>query len=257
MQHQEFRINKETGEIVGVYEFAPMTSIKQQDKDYYKYSSISPVSATHKDQVEDFIKHCVDKRKLVTYNNTNNLHDMACGIGVRNKVKSIFTLPQYKTMNKLIKGLSLCNVVIGSKAEIAKILGCEQKNILRTLKPVAALVRVVTDGMAKDQMKILVHPAYGYKHQSDVINASREACVRQWTRTQQCDENSESTPDVLEIVFTEKLDAFIFGLRDGAEKKRSRHLEEIGVEKTVSLGSEEQKFIQDYYNGTKESLYSR
>lgn len=251
-----YKVNKQTGEILGVYEYAPMTPISQEEKDYYKYTSISPMSATHKDQVEDYIKFCVDKRKLVTFNNTNNLHDMACGIGVRNKIKSVFTLPQYKTMNKLIKNLTLLNVVIGSKAEIAKILGCEQKNILRTLKPVASLVRVVTDGMAKGQMKILVHPAYGYKHQSDIINASRNACVRDWVRTEQYDEDAEPSPVVLELVFTEKLDAFLTGLRKGAEKKRSWQLEELGIEKP-SLGIQEQLFIQDYYAGTKDSEYSR
>lgn len=252
-----FSVNKQTGEILGVYEYAPMTPITQEEKDYYKYSSVSPVSATHKDQVDDYMKFCIDKRKLVTYNNTNNLHDAACGIGVRNKVKSVFTLPQYKTMNKLIKGLSLCNVVIGSKAEIAKILVCEQKNILRTLKPVSNLVRIQTEGMAKGQMKILVHPAYGYKHQSDVINASRNACVRDWVRTQQYVGGEQEQEVVLELVFTEKLDLFLTSLKKGAANKRSYQLEEMGVETKPSLGIQEQLFIQDYYAGTKDSEYSR
>ena len=250
-----YSVNKQTGEILGVYEYAPMTQITQEDKDYYKYSSVSPVSATHKDQVDDYVKHCIDKRKLVTFNNTNNLHDMACGIGVRNKIKSVFTLPQYKTMNKLIKNLALHNIVIGSKAEIAKILGCEQKNILRTLKPVSNLVRIQTEGMAKGQMKILVHPAYGYKHQSDTINSSRNACVRDWVKTQQYE--GEEQEVVLELVFTEKLDAFLTSLKKGAATKRSYQLEELGVETKYSLGIQEQLFIQDYYAGTKDSEYSR
>lgn len=250
-----YKVNKETGEILGVYETAPMTQIKQSEKDYYKYTSVAPIAATHKDQVTDFIKQSVDKRKLVTFNNTRNIHDMACGIGVRANVKAVFTLPAYKTMNKLVQGLTLCNVVIGSKAEIAKILGCEQKNITQSLKPVKSLVRVVTEGMAKGQMKILIHPAYGYKHQSDIINSSRNAAVRDWVKTQP-EDNGKQAEVVMELVFTEKLDIFLTALRNGA-KKRSYQKQELGIDSEYVIPSEEQKFIQDYYNGTHESLYSR
>lgn len=263
MKHQEFRINKATGEIVGVYEFVEPTPIKQAEKDYYKYSSIAPVAAKNKDQVLDFINECVDKRKLVTFNNTNELHNMSCGNGVRNGEKSVFTLPQYKVMNKLIKNLVLANVVIGSKAEIAKILGVEQKNINQTLKTVSHLVRVVTENMDKGQIKILVHPAYGFKHESGVINKTRNAAVKDWCKPQMSWQEQQdflATPAervIADIEFSAKTEAYFQALKASAEKKRSWQLEEMGIERKPTLSLQEQLFIQDYYAGTQDSEYSR
>ena len=263
MKHQEFRINKETGEIIGVYEVTDVTPMTQKEKNFYKYSSISPVSARNKEQLEDYISVCMDKRKFVTFNNTNELHNMSCGISVRNKTKNVFTLPQYKTMNKLIKNLTLANIVIGTKREIADILGCKTSDIKRTLKPVSHLVRVLEESVDKGVIKILVHPAYGFKYESDLIDKVRIAALKDWVKVQDWEEQQEilsvsQERMIKEIEWSKGMEKFLNDLNKQAANraKESYKMKELGIEQPT-LGIEEQKFIQDYYNGTKESLYSR
>lgn len=253
-----YEVNTITGEIIGKYEVQDVTPVTQEEKDYYKYTSISPVKAQNKDQVEDYISACVDKRKLVVFNNTKELHNMSCGESNRNNSKMMFTLPQYKTMNKLIKGLQIANVIVDTKANIAKLLGCTQGNIKRTLAPVSSLVVVETEGVQKGFMRILIHPAYGYKHESSVINKLRNACVKDWVSKQvnnqvPCVEHSEASDVVFSEGFEKWLDTFY---KQVAGRNGSYRKEELGIETEYTIPYEESLFIQDYYNGTSTSVYS-
>lgn len=260
-----FRVNTKTGEVLGVYEHVELTPPTQAEKDFYKYTSIAPKAATNKDQLLDYISQSVDKRKLVTFNNTRELHNMSAGESVRNKTKSVFTLPQYKTMNKIINNLTIANVLVDTKANIAKVLGCEQCNINRTLKSVENLIRVQTEGMQKGYMKILVHPAYGYKHQSDVINKLRIACVKDWIKpieehkdTQARLDNPVVVREIEPVVFSDKMNTYLAGLNKRTEATaKSYRKEELGIETEFKPSLQEALFIQDYYAGTKDSEYSR
>lgn len=229
MKHQDFRINKETGEIVGVYELVEYQAPNTADSQFYKYTSVVPEEATNVDQVLDYISSYVDKRKLVTYNGTKALHDMACGNGVRNKTKSMFTLPQYKVMNNLIKALVYRNIVIGTKTDIAKKLGIDKKHLTQTLKTVSGLVRVTTDGMSKGQIKILIHPSYGFKYESGYINVARRKAEQEWIK-QKKDYNEQieflcSPNDVFEsdVVFSKEFEDWLSVFSKAIQTKASKY----------------------------------
>jgi hypothetical protein len=227
MNHPEFRVNKETGEIIGKYtasELAPMTT---EEKQYYKYSNVNPELATNLDQLTDYIKVSVDKRKLVTYSATKHLHDSSCGAAVRGGGKAMFTLPQYKLLNKLIKALVYRNIVIGTKVSVAKKLGVEPKNLKRTLEVLDSLVVVQDVGMSKGQIKILINPSYGFRYESDTINSARMSCERSWlkrkeTYTEQMQRlMSPNTVDQTqkEVVFSPEFDVFLSAFSKGIKKK--------------------------------------
>lgn len=258
------KVNTVTGE-VEMYTASSITPMTTEDKRFYKYTGVAPESAVNKDQVLDYIKACCDKRKLVTYSGTKSIHDADCGDVKRTGRKALFTVPQYKMMNKLIKALVYRNIVIGSKTEIAKALGVEPKNLTNTLATLSNLIVVQTEGMTKGQIKILIHPAYGFKYESSTINSARQSAELKWIKKDS--ETAEETQRRLslpngvieqyDVVFSKEFDSFLNGMSNRAAKKRSHQLKELGIDNQYVAPSEEQKFIDDYNNGTQHSLYSR
>ena len=179
---KEYSFDPNTGEIFYVYQYSEMKPMTQKEKDYYKYTKLNPKAVKSRQELEDFMSACVDKRKLITYNGTRTLHDMACGQAKREKERVMFTVPQYKTLNKLIKGLVYSNIFVGAKSELANILVCKQCDIKRTLNTIKHLIRVQEDGMRRGEIKVLVHPAYGFRYESGIINIARRQAINDWMR---------------------------------------------------------------------------
>ena len=223
MQHPEFRINKQTGEIEGQYivtEYKPMSI---EDERYYKYTASSPEAATNTDQLLDFVKVRVDKRKLVTYNSTKALHDASCGMSIRNGGGAMFTLPQYKTMNKLIKALVYRNIIIGTKADVAKQLGVDVKKLKQTLAVVSNLVDVVEDGMSKGYIKILIHPAYGFKYESSTINSARSSAEMKWVKSHTVVGDWDVSHFRTKEIDWSQMDAWLSVFSKGVQKKNDNY----------------------------------
>ena len=219
MQHQEFRVNKQTGEIEGQYTVTDYKPMSIEDARYYKYTASSPHDATNLDQLLDFIKVRVDKRKLVTYNGTKALHDASCGMSVRSGSGAMFTLPQYKTMNKLIKALVYRNIIIATKADLAKKLGVDVKKLKQTLAVVSNLVDVVEEGMSKGYIKIFIHPAYGFKYESSTINSARSSAELKWVKAHTVvGDFNESHFQTKEIDWNQ-MDAWLSVFSKGIKKK--------------------------------------
>lgn len=226
IEEKTYLVDETTGEILYVIEHSEIKPMTTEEKRYYKHSSISPKEAKSKDELEDFISACFDKRRLTTISFTRMFHDMACGQAKRENTNIVFTVPQYKIMNKLIKGIRISNVIIGTKAEIANILGCKQCNINRALKPVSHLIRVETEGMSKGQMKIFVHPAYGFKYEKSLIYKARQLAISEWMLSMP---TTEDTVQYRNFEFTKEFDVWLATFSKSIKGNRSEELKDIGV----------------------------
>ena len=178
-EDRTFSVDSVTGEVYGEYELVERTN--KEEAQYYKSTSFNPSSARNTDEIEEFIKATIDKRKLITINNIQLYHDRNCGEIVRSGAKNQFTLPAYKIMQKLVGALTIHNCVICTQDKLGSVLGCEPKDIKRTLNACKSLVRYNGNkGMQKGFVKVFINPAYGWKGDSSVAYNSQRRAVAEW-----------------------------------------------------------------------------
>lgn len=189
LDHVDFR----TGEIIEStqYEKAEYKHdnyFTDEDLKEYKRTSVAPEEFTSKHQLDQYMSG-VDKRKLVTFNSVKDRYgDDRYKHDIESKVRGLNT-PMTKLVLKLIDNLDYRNIIIDTKEGLAKTLGVDKKNVIRTLKTVSWLVRVHTEseGMKRGYIKILVHPDFGFKHYSPKhsscnVNTARELALKEWCK---------------------------------------------------------------------------
>ena len=228
IEDREYSFNAQTGEIIAVYEYGEMKPMTKKEDNYYKWTKVCVKSVKSRQELDDFISACVDRRRMVTYNGTKDLHNMACGQAKREKEKIIFTLPQYKTINKLIKAIVYSNIFVGAKSELSKVLGCKVSDIKRSLYTVRHLVRVQEAGMVKGQIKVFVHPAYGFRWESGGINSARRQAVYEWLRS--CPISEDDVP-LKDFEMSESFTSYLTGkfIDDVSKNQGSRQMRELGI----------------------------
>ena len=177
-----FRVDKATGEILGEYVKSPYQPITR--KEYEKEYKIvpSPYNARSQDDIEAYIKLNVDKRKVIMVNNIDNragddLCRVVYGEGKRTKT---MTKPQYKILQTLAKHISHHNVIVCTRKHLSLILGIQENHIMRNMKIVEPHVRVVTDGVQRGSIKLLINPDLVFKAQGNVLNALRKQALESW-----------------------------------------------------------------------------
>lgn len=178
-EDRTFSVDFVTGEVYGEYEVVESTN--KEETQYYKSTTFNPSNARNTDEIVEFIKATIDKRKLITINNIQLYHDRNCGEIVRSGAKNQFTLPAYKIMQKLVGALTIHNCVICTQDNLGSVLGCEPKDIKRTLKACKSLVRYDGNkGMQKGFVKVFINPAYGWKGDSSTAYNSQQRAVAEW-----------------------------------------------------------------------------
>lgn len=177
-----FRVNKSTGEIIGEYVKSPYKGITR--KEYEKEYKIvpSPINARNTDDIKDYIKLNVDKRRVVTYNNIDNRAYEAAGRAKYGDAKGVssMTKPQYKMLQQIAEHLSFHNVIVARRKDLALLLNIKENHIIRCLKVVSDYVRVVTEDVQRGYIKLVVSPDLLFKTEGRKMYQLREQAMTAW-----------------------------------------------------------------------------
>lgn len=185
----DFIVNPDTGEVIGEYVVTPCidVTIGKEERAYMNNITKYPTTVTHIDQLQDWLSVAIDGRKVKKVNETRIVHDQICGVAKRDNVPLMVSVPEYGKLDKLCKALTFRNFVIGDIEQVSKDVGVtKSKNLRRDFASLIdkGLVKIETsiDGMMKGQVKISVHPFFGYVHQRDRFTKSRIDCMADWTK---------------------------------------------------------------------------
>lgn len=180
-------VNPDTGEVVGEYSVTPLTdvTIGKEERAYMTNITKYPSSVTHIDQLQDFTAAAIDGRKVRRVNDTRNVHDQICGVAKRENTPLMVSVPEYGKLDKLCKALTFRNFVIGAVEDVSGMLGTNGKKLKRDYQSLIdkGLVKIETstDGMMKGQVKVSVHPFFGFVHQRDRFAMIRADVMADWT----------------------------------------------------------------------------
>lgn len=179
------RVNLYTGEAgCNTYEILPYKHDNAGD-----YRSIAPSEFTSKEQMERFLSG-IDKRSLVTFNQVRRSHDEACGRAERNGKRPVMSVSQYNLMLAISSHVQYQNIIITTNKQLARWLDVKTNHLRRKLQKLGNLVEVYDykDGMKFGQIKLLVSPAYLFRHRSPknfpevTINSARQRLLSEWMR---------------------------------------------------------------------------
>lgn len=173
-----FRVNKATGEILGEYVASPYKGISNaQYAREYKIVP-SPINARSEDDIKQYIKLSVDKRKLFTVNQlTSRVYEDA-GRSEYTEHKKVFSKPQYKVLQQLIEMVQIHNVLVVKRKHLADVLGIHENHIMRKLDIAKPHIKVQTEGMQRGFIKVIINPDLVFKAESKTIPALREQAYK-------------------------------------------------------------------------------
>lgn len=176
-------IDTETGELVAQY---TETEVKYTaaERAYHAAGNIAPVLMTSGNQLADYMDKYIDKRKLVRRNDARSVHDGVCGIAKRDGTAPHFTVPEFNKLFRLADALMYRNLIIGTVAEVAKLIGVSEAKVQRELQTLIdkGLVQYFTSrsGMAKGHIKIVVNPTIGWVYESTHGAMARGEAIKAW-----------------------------------------------------------------------------
>ncbi|UZE04703.1 hypothetical protein [Pseudomonas corrugata] len=167
-------IDSRTGEVLG-YDDRPsiLTGQAELRPELSKCRSV--------DDLHEFLEH-VDLRSLPPFSKFDliDAQDHAHGQWKRTGVDCRITLPMMNTLCTLHGLVKYANIIMMTKAGLAKALGVAESNLTKKLAPLvsAKLLRVYTsrDGIRKGEIKLLVNPRLIFRGYDNV----REAYVKEW-----------------------------------------------------------------------------
>lgn len=235
-------VDKETGEVVDpIYE---VVEYKPKPDPYYDTTRIAPEECTDTDQLKRVMK-CVTDMRGVKIVSGMVWFKKESDYGVRTlKQKSLISNTQMKTMESIISLLVYKNIVLCSRAELCKVLDCDDKHLNRKLDSVKEWIKI---GKAKRGfMKIFVSPSLGYKgklrtQDSAFTQFYKDRCV-----------GREQFSKQHNIVFSREMEAYLFYLRNSAPKSDN------WFEDMLSKESEKDSFYDvDFERNFLKSYYSR
>lgn len=151
-----------------------------QDKARIKAQETPPVAATRLDQLDDYLKLCVDKRKLLLVNDLNAYHYMCCGESEKTKLPLWLTLPQYKLLKKIVKLVAYENMIFCSTATLAEAFGCVRGKVKQKLDVLDQHVRVDREGLKRGEIKVFINPMIVFKYEGSMLAAKRGLAINKW-----------------------------------------------------------------------------
>lgn len=183
----DFIVNPHTGEILGEYSVNEVAPPTREEIQYLTYITKFPSEITHVEQLHDYLSVAVDGRRIVKFNDCEKIHDSICGEAKRKNKPTILSVPEYTKLNNLCNELMFMNFIVGDAETVAsKIKVSRANNIRRDYSSLVTkgLVTIQSslDGMMTGQIKISVHPFFGYVHERGVFSSSRNACLQEWIK---------------------------------------------------------------------------
>ena len=176
-------VDEHTGEILGDgYEAVPY----EHKNDIKPVVFLSEVRSV--DDMEDFMKAMVDKRKVRESNHNDLLRFFESCLGYKVLKHELFentthmTVPQYKLLDKLGKLIEYKNVIMVTRKELCEYLGCKDNNLMKKLKLVGGYLKIYTqdDGIRKGEIKILMNPKFFYIYEYGLYDMSRDKEIQKW-----------------------------------------------------------------------------
>lgn len=145
-----------------------------------KAQNLPPVLCKNKDQLEDYMKHCVDGRRIAFSNDLKSYYEECVLFAHHNNESPYMKKPQYKIMKELIKLIRYQNIVLVTYDEMAKALDCHKKSINSKMKIVSDFIKREEDGLKRGMIKLYIHPSLAYKFESNWIEAKKEQAKQDW-----------------------------------------------------------------------------
>lgn len=153
-----------------------MFKTKKEEESYYRALSTPPILAYSVDDVNNYLKHCVDLRKVILVNDLDAFHNLCCGTAVRQNTKSFLTLPQYKILKCLIPLIQHQNLIVAEATDVSKALCVRRDRIKEKLDVVQDHIQLL-GGCRTGTYKILINPNIAYRYEGSWLNSSRsKAC---------------------------------------------------------------------------------
>jgi len=174
-------VDESTGEIL-TYESLPY----KHGEDFPKTVFLSDVRSV--DDMEDFMKHMVDKRKIRGSNTNDLLHFFESCLGHKVLKHGLFghiegmSVPQYRLLDSLGKIVQYKNVIMTTRKDLCSHLKCRDDNLMKKLRLVDPYIKIYTQdaGIRKGEIKILINPKFFYIYDYDLYDLSRNEAVKEW-----------------------------------------------------------------------------
>lgn len=175
---------KATGEIMSSYSTNELDNASHGEATYHRLTNVLPQDFTSVHQMDAWLDAVADRRKLIHKNDVKDAHDQSAGLALRTGGTPMFTVPEFRKLDAIVKALSYRNILIGTTEGVAQALGVDITNLQRDLKGLSGrgIVKVwnARSGMAKGMVKIMVNPVLGWKHESTHFEASRATAIQAW-----------------------------------------------------------------------------
>lgn len=174
-------VDESTGEIL-TYETLPY----KHKEDFPKTVFLSDVRSV--DDMEDFMKHMVDKRKIRGSNSNDLLHFFESCLGHKALKHELFghiegiSVPQYRLLDSLGKIVQYKNVIMITRKDLCTHLKCRDDNLSKKLRLAEPYIKIFTQdtGIRKGEIKILINPKFFYIYEFDLYDLSRNKAIKEW-----------------------------------------------------------------------------
>ncbi len=178
------RVCKKTGEVLARYETVPVTTLSK--KEYNRQYKVvpTPINARNSDHIDDYCKlQRKNRSKVVKQTDLVEYVTVAAGqrrYGDDNQPN--ITKPAFNILKALCSAVKIHNVIVGTRAEIASVLGVRENHLLRKLNVVKEYVKVFNekDGMSKGFMKIAITPHFVFAGAGSMLYQQREQAMKDW-----------------------------------------------------------------------------
>ena len=159
---KEFKMDTKTGEI---------TNTKCILKDIAKGENLFATTVRSVDEMQELITDR-GRANLVVFNDLDRYHQESIVANVLRQCDRM-SKAQYANLKILIKLVDYTNIILISKAKLAKALKVDDNRLTRKLNQIKPYIQVVTEGIRKGEIKIVVQPSLIFKCRKEDI------CLRQ------------------------------------------------------------------------------
>lgn len=178
------RVCKKTGEVLARYETVPVTKLSKLEYNRQYKVVPSPINARNSDHINDYCKlQRKNRSKIVKTVDLKEYADTAAGQRRYGNYKQPnITKPVLNVLEALCSAVKIHNVIVGTRAELASVLGVRENHLQRKLSMVKEYVKVFDekDGMNKGFMKIAITPHFVFAGAGSMLYQQREQAMKDW-----------------------------------------------------------------------------
>lgn len=178
------RVDTSTGEVVARYEVAPATQLTKAE--YEKEYKIipTPFNARNSCHIEEYMKlQRKNKSKITKINNVVKYVEESAGKKrYGDTTQPNITKPMLKTLTDLCNAVKIHNVIVGTRNEVAEILGVRPNHLTRKLNLVQDHIKVFDEknNMNTGYIKIVITPHLVFAGSGSSIYMQKEQAMKAW-----------------------------------------------------------------------------